>query len=186
MDTLFSNENKKSIIKISKRKPASKKKKMKKKPNRTYTLFRPRVINLPRAIQPPKLLHYHFLSGFGTPNQNLNPPPQPMVDGNDNGNNENNTQSFFGGSAFYSDEEFNYNRFTLGNANNPLPSPIPPISEEDTRSTEGQFSLSRTPQQREDDETTDNRLLTYDQYQTLLSPDGALRDVNAILNQAEE
>ena len=89
---LFPDENQRqNLIIFPKR---SKRKKMKKpKITRRYMLLPPRMLNYPKSINPPQMIHYHYLSGFGRP-MRLNEAPQPSFHAGDGGDDRGNDDSF--------------------------------------------------------------------------------------------
>ena len=71
---------KKNIIILPKK--TKKKKIVKRKPSRKYVLLPPRMLNLPKAVKQPTMIHYHYLSGFGRPSS-LNEAQQPSFHAGD-------------------------------------------------------------------------------------------------------
>ena len=65
---------KRNIIVLKKKK--KRKRKLQRKVSKRYVLLPPRMLNLPKSNYPPKMIHYHYLSGFGR-QANLNEAPQP-------------------------------------------------------------------------------------------------------------
>lgn len=74
MNFVSQQTQKRNIIILKKKN--KRKRKLQRKVSKRYVLLPPRMLNLPKSNNPPQMIHYHYLSGFGRP-ANLNEAPQP-------------------------------------------------------------------------------------------------------------
>ena len=76
---MYSSRKKKTFININIKNVVNEKTKKRKRITRKkkIVLVKPYLLNHQRYPKQVSFLHYHFLSGFGTPNNNLNPRQRP-------------------------------------------------------------------------------------------------------------